>query len=179
APYPRAAEFPADEPSEREVSWLQSFILAVRQIRGEMNIAPSRRIPLLYRNASAQDLDLIQRHQPWLERLAGIEPPRALAPNEPVPPAATALVGDLTLLVPMAGLIDAAAEAERLSKLIARAQSDLDKTRVRLSNDNFVRNAPEAVVAAERARLAELEQTAACLAAQLKRVQDLLKGSDR
>jgi valyl-tRNA synthetase len=174
APYPRAADFPADEPSEREVRWLQSFILAVRQIRGEMNIAPSRRIPLLYRNASAQDIDLIQRHQPWLERLAGIEPPRVLAPNEPLPPAATALVGDLTLLVPMAGLIDAAAEAERLGKLIARAQSDLDKTSVRLSNENFVRNAPEAVVTAERARVAELEQTVARLASQLQRVQDLL-----
>ncbi len=175
APYPDAADFPIDEPSEREVSWLQSFILAVRQIRGEMNIAPSRRIPLLHRNASAQDLELIQRHQPWLERLAGVEPPRALARNEPVPPSATALVGELTLLVPMAGLIDAAAEAERLGKLIARAQSDLDKTRARLSNDSFVRNAPEAVVATERARLAELEQTVARLTTHLKRVQALPK----
>ena len=174
APYPRSADFPVDEPSEREVSWLQAFILAVRQIRGEMNIAPSRRIPLLYRNASAHDLDLIQRHHTWLERLAGVEPPRALAPTEPVPPAATALVGDLTLLVPMAGLIDAAAEAERLSKLLARAQSDLDKARTRLANDNFVRNAPEAVVTTERQRLADLEQTVARLASQLQRVQDLL-----
>ena len=173
APYPRGADFTADEPSEREIGWLQSFILAVRQIRGEMNISPSRRIPLLYRNASAPDLELIQRHHTWLERLAGIEPPRALAATEPVPPAATALVGDLTLLVPMAGLIDAAAEAERLSKLLARAQSDRDKTRVRLANDNFVRNAPEAIVATERQRLADLEQTVARLAIQLERVQDL------
>ena len=173
ASYPARADFPADEPSEREVTWLQSFILAVRQIRGEMNIPPSRRIPLLYRNASAHDIDLIQLHQTWLERLAGVEPPRALSPTEPVPPSATALVGDLTLLVPMAGLIDAAAEAERLSKLLARAQSDRDKTGSRLSNDNFVRNAPEAVVNSERQRLAELEQTVTRLAAQLERVRDL------
>jgi valyl-tRNA synthetase len=174
APYPRPADFPRDEASEQEVSWLQSFILAVRQIRGEMNIAPSRRIPLLLRNAAARDLELIERHRAWLERLAGIEPPRALAPAEPVPPSATGLVGELTLLVPMAGLIDAAAEAERLTKLLARAQSDREKTHTRLANDNFVRNAPEAVVAAERQRLAELEQTAARLAGQLERVQDLL-----
>ncbi|MDE2450255.1 MAG: class I tRNA ligase family protein, partial [Gammaproteobacteria bacterium] len=173
APYPRAADFPRDEASEREVGWLQSFILAVRQIRGEMNISPSRRIPLLYRNAAAHDIGLIERHHTWLERLAGIEPPRALAPAEPVPPSATALVGELTLLVPMAGLIDAAAEAERLGKLLARAQSDLDKARGRLANDNFVRNAPEAVVSTERQRLAELEQTAARLATQLQRVQGL------
>ncbi|MGH8201286.1 MAG: valine--tRNA ligase, partial [Steroidobacteraceae bacterium] len=173
ADYPRASDFPRDEASEREVKWLQAFILAVRQIRGEMNINPSRRIPLLHRNASARDLELIQRHRAWLERLAGIEPPRALAPGEPVPPAATALVGDLTLLVPMAGLIDAAAEAERLSKLIARARSDLDKARARLANDSFVRNAPEAVVNTERQRLAELEQTVGRLASQLERVRDL------
>ncbi len=173
APYPHAADFPRDEASEREVKWLQSFILAVRQIRGEMNITPSRRIPLLLRNAAAHDLELVERHRPWLERLAGIEPPRALAPADPVPPSATGLVGELTLLVPMAGLIDAAAEAERLTKLLARAQSDLDKARAKLANDNFVRNAPEAVVAGERQRLAELEQTVGRLASQLERVQDL------
>ncbi|HEY7887702.1 MAG TPA: valine--tRNA ligase [Steroidobacteraceae bacterium] len=173
APYPCSADYPADEPSERAINWLQAFILAVRQIRGEMNISPSRRIPLLHRNASAHDLELIQRHHTWLERLAGIEPPRALAANEPPPPAATALVGDLTLLVPMAGLIDAAGEAERLRKLLGRAQSDCDKARGRLANDNFVRNAPAAVVATERQRLAELEQTVARLASQLERVQGL------
>ncbi|MFZ0500367.1 MAG: valine--tRNA ligase [Steroidobacteraceae bacterium] len=173
APYPRPADFPRDEASEHEVSWLQSFILAVRQIRGEMNIAPSRRIPLLLRGAAARDLELIERHRTWLERLAGIEPPRALSAAEPVPPAATALVGNLTLLVPMAGLIDAAAEAERLTKLLARAQADLEKIRARLANDNFARNAPQAVVTAERQRLADLEQTVTRLASQLKRVQDL------
>ena len=73
----------------------------------------------------------------------------------------------------MAGLIDAAAEAERLTKLVARARSDLEKTHAKLANDNFARNAPEAVVAAERQRLAELEQTVARLAGQLERVQDL------
>jgi valyl-tRNA synthetase len=173
APYPRPADFVRDEASEREVSWLQSFILAVRQIRGEMNINPSRRIPLLYRNACAHDAELIERHRTWLERLAGIDPPRELAAGEPQPQAATALVGELTLLVPMAGLIDAAAEAERLAKLLARARSDLEKTSARLANDNFVRNAPETVVSAERERVADLEQTVARLAAQLQRVQDL------
>ncbi|HWF98448.1 MAG TPA: valine--tRNA ligase [Steroidobacteraceae bacterium] len=175
APYPRPAEFPPDEAAEREVGWLQAFILGIRQIRGEMNISPSRRIPLLYRNASAQDAELIQRHGAWLQRLAGIEPPRELAAGETQPQAATALVGELTLLVPMAGLIDAAAEGERLGKLLVRAQADLDKLRGRLANESFVRNAPEAVVAGERQRVAELEQTAVRLASQLERVRQMLR----
>ncbi|MGH8170273.1 MAG: valine--tRNA ligase, partial [Steroidobacteraceae bacterium] len=173
ASYPHHSDYPADEASEREVTWLQSFILAVRQIRGEMNIAPSRRIPLLYRNASAHDMELIQRHQTWLERLAGIEPARALFPHEPVPPSATALIGELTLLVPMAGLIDAAAEAERLSKLLSRSKADLEKTRGRLSNDDFVRNAPPAVVTTERQRQSDLERTVSNLTTQLDRVRQL------
>ena len=86
APYPRPADFPRDEASEREVSSLQSFILAVRQIRGEMNIAPSRRIPLLLRNAAARDLELMERHRTWLERLAGIEPPAPSLPPTPCRP---------------------------------------------------------------------------------------------
>ena len=57
---------------------------------------------------------------------------------------------------------------------VARAQADRDKTHGKLANDNFVRNAPEAVVAAERQRLAELEQTVASLASQLERVRELL-----
>jgi valyl-tRNA synthetase len=175
APYPRPEEFPRDEAAEREVGWLQAFILGVRQIRGEMNISPARRLPLLHCNGTPQDLELVRRHRAWLERLAGIEPPRELAAGEPQPQAATALVGELTLLVPMAGLIDAAAEAERLGKLLARARADLDKTRARLANDSFVSNAPEAVVSAERDRQAELERTASGLTAQLERVRELLR----
>ena len=72
---------------------------------------------------------------------------------------ATALVGELTVLVPMAGLIDAAAEAERLGKLLAKTQQDLAKTQQKLANENFVRNAPPEVVEQERERIADLERT--------------------
>ena len=82
-----------------------------------------------------------------------------------------ALAGTLTILVPMAGLIDAEAEAERLGRLLARAQQDLEKTHGRLANDSFVRNAPAQVVAALRARAAELERSVADLAAQLARLR--------
>src|SRR5262252_7082719 len=72
-PYPHAADFPADEEAERETAWVQAVILGVRQIRGEMNISPARRIPLLLKDATAQDERLVARHRAWLERLAGLE----------------------------------------------------------------------------------------------------------
>jgi valyl-tRNA synthetase len=172
-PYPRAADFPADEAAERETAWIQAVILGVRQIKGEMNISPAKRIPLLLKDASAQDEALLARHRTWLERLAGVAQIRLLAPGENAPQSAMALAGSLTLLVPMAGLIDPDAEAERLGRLLARAQSDLEKTRERLARESFVRNAPEQVVALERERAAELERTASGLAAQLERVRGL------
>ena len=173
APYPVASEFPADEAAEREVAWIQSVILGVRQIRGEMNISPAKRIPLLLKGASAAELRYVALHRAWLERLAGLESITLLDAAASVPQSALALVGTLTILVPMAGLIDADAEAERLGRLLARAQRDLDKTRERLANDSFVRNAPSEVVSGERARAEELERTASGLATQLARVRGL------
>jgi valyl-tRNA synthetase len=91
------------------------------------------------------------------------------------PESAIALVGDLSILVPMAGLIDAAAEAERLGKQLVKVRQDLNKTQTKLSNENFVRNAPPEVVEQERTRVAELERTVTNLTAQLERVRLLMK----
>jgi valyl-tRNA synthetase len=170
-PYPRAADYARDDEAEHETAWLQAVILGVRQIRGEMNISPARHLPVLLKDASARDEALVARHRGWLERLAGLESLTFLARGASEPQSAMALAGNLTILVPMAGLIDATAESERLGRLLARAQSDLEKTRTRLANDNFVRNAPAEVVRLERERAAELERTADGLASQLKRLR--------
>jgi valyl-tRNA synthetase len=148
-------------------------ILAGRQIRGEMDIAPSRKIPLLLRNAGERDRALTQKHFAYLSRLAGLDAIRPLAADDAAPESATAVLGELTLLVPMAGLIDPKAEAERLTKRIAKNESDMGKLRGKLGNANFVKNAPPDVVAADQARLAELELQNQSLAAQLDRVHRL------
>jgi valyl-tRNA synthetase len=173
-PYPTAANFPADEAAEREAAWIQAVVLGVRQVRGEMNISPGKRIPVLLKDASAEDQALAARHRIWLERLAGLESLTVMPAGSSAPQSAVALVGTLSILVPMAGLIDAAAETQRLGKLLAKARADLEKTRSRLANDNFVRSAPVQVVATERERVAELEHTTFSLSAQLERVRGLL-----
>ena len=172
-PYPHAADYPADPEAEAEIAWLQSFILAVRQIRGEMDINPAKRIPVLVKEPSTNDRASIERHRTYLERLAGIERIAVLERGVAAPQAATAMVGELTILVPMANLIDAAAESERLGKRLAKTRQDLDKTRAQLGNENFIGNAPAAVVGALRERAAELERTAVGLEAQLQRVRAL------
>jgi len=174
-PYPTAGEYPIDEAAEREVAWIQAFTLAVRQIRGEMNISPSRRIPVLLKGASEHDKAFAERYGAYLERLAGIETLTVLEPGAAAPESATALIGELAVLVPMAGLIDAAAEAQRLGKLLTKAEQELTKTRVKLANENFVRNAPPEVVNTERERQADFERQVTSIKAQLERIRGLLQ----
>jgi len=173
ARYPAATDYAADTEAEAEVAWMKQFILAVRQIRGEMDIAPSRKIPLLLQNAGERDRALIQKHFAYLSRLAGLENITPLLTGDAAPESATAMLGELTLLVPMAGLIDPQAEAERLTRRIAKNESDVGKLKAKLGNANFVKNAPPDVVAADQARLAELESQNLSLAAQLERVRRL------
>jgi len=169
--YPLAADFPADAEAEREVAWIQGFVLAVRQIRGEMDIRPSKLFPVLLKEPSARERANVERHRSYLEKLAGLQGITILEPGVAAPQAATAMVGELTILVPMADLIDAAAEADRLGKRLAKMRQDLDKTRAQLKNESFVDHAPAPVVAALRERALDLERTAAGLEAQLARVR--------
>jgi valyl-tRNA synthetase len=173
-PYPQAADFPADPEAEREIAWLQGVILAVRQIRGEMDINPGKRFPALLKDPTARDLENVARHRNYLERLAGLTSVTVLEPGAAAPQAATATVGELTILVPMADLIDAAAESERLGKRLAKTLQDLAKTRAQLANERFVAQAPAAVVAALRERTADFERAALGLEAQLERVRALM-----
>jgi valyl-tRNA synthetase len=173
ATYPAATDYASDAVAESEVAWMKQFILAVRQIRGEMDIAPARKIPLLLQNAGKADRELATRHHAWLSRLAGLESVSMLDAGAAAPVSATALFGELTLLVPMEGLIDPKVEVERLAKRIAKNESDIGKLNAKLGNENFVRNAPPDVVAADRARAAELEAQNANLAKQLERVSKL------
>jgi valyl-tRNA synthetase len=172
-PYPGAADFARDVEAEDELRWVMDFILGVRQIRGEMDIAPTKRFEVLLTNAGKRDLRLLSAHGGYLERLAQVSGMRVLATGESAPQSATALLGDMQILVPMAGLIDVAAERERLGKKIARTRADLDKCQAKLANQSFVANAPPDIIAKERARIAELERELAQVETQLKRIAEL------
>jgi valyl-tRNA synthetase len=152
--------------------WVMGFILGVRQIRGEMDIAPSKKLPVLLQNANAQDLEYLGRNQLLLLRLAGIETPEVLG-AQVAPISAVALIGTLEVLVPMAGLIDPAAELERLAKRLKKAETDLGKLEVKLGNSDFAKNAPPEIVAKDTQRIAELRAEIAQLSAQAARVRKL------
>jgi valyl-tRNA synthetase len=171
--FPNAADVPADAHAEPEMRWVIAFIEGVRQIRGEMDIAPSRKLEVLLQNASPRDSEYLGRNLAYLMRLAGVEAPRLLAQAQAAPISAVAFVGALEILVPMAGLIDPTAELARLSKQLVKAQNDFVKLENKLSNADFARNAPPEVVAKDRQRLADLRTEIAQLTAQIARVTHL------
>jgi valyl-tRNA synthetase len=137
-----------------------------------MDIAPSRRLPVLLQNAKPKDLEYLERNQQFLMRLAGIEAPQVLD-AQVAPISAVALLGTLEVLVPMAGLIDPAAELERLTKRLRKAESDVSKLDAKLNNGDFARNAPPEIVAKDQQRLAELRTETGQLSAQIERVGKL------
>jgi MoxR-like ATPase len=151
-PYPAPAQFAQDAEAEAELGWIMSFVLGIRQIRGEMDIAPSRAVPLLLQDASADDLERLERHRSYLQRLANLASLAPLADGARVPASATALLGTMKMLVPLAGLIDADAEISRLEKRLARTQSDRTKLVDKLANAGFASRAPAELVEEERGR---------------------------
>jgi valyl-tRNA synthetase len=174
--YPSPESTETDSRAEPEMRWVMGFIEGVRQIRGEMDIAPSRKIEVLLQNATPIDIEYANRNVHYLTRLAGVAAPRPLSTGEAAPISAVALLGTLEILVPMAGLIEPTAELERLAKRQRKVEVDLNKLEGKLANAEFARNAPADVVTKDRARLAELRTEIGQLGAQIARV-DALRSS--
>ena len=171
--FPETGDFATDAAAEEEIGWLKGFVSGVRQIRGEANLSRSVPLSLRLADASALDRERLERHGAQLRKLAGLEGIELVEAGANVKGAATALLGGMRILVPLAGLIDVAAERDRLGKQLARTQDDLGKSRRKLENQSFVANAPAEVVAKENARIAELEQRAAQLAQQIARLAEI------
>lgn len=156
--YPRSDNAWVDVDSAHSIDWLKEFIMGVRKIRSEMDIAPKQGLNVLCQQASESDLKQIKIHQAALKKLAKIEGIDILG-NEEAPEAALALVGEMKVLIPLAGLIDKDAEIERLSKDISKLEINIGKTRAKLANPGFTDKAPAAVVEKEQQRMQEQEQT--------------------
>ncbi|MCR4508888.1 valine--tRNA ligase [Pseudomonas sp. 32.2.56] len=157
-PWPVAAEERIDAAAEGDIEWVKQLMLGVRQIRGEMKISMAKRIDIIVQNAGAEDLRRLTDFEPLLNKLAKLESVRVLEASEEAPMSATALVGEMQVLVPMAGLIDKDAELARLDKEIQRLQGEVQRVGGKLANEGFVAKAPAEVLDKERAKLAEAEQ---------------------
>ena len=172
-PWPVANEARIDAAAEGDIEWVKALMLGVRQIRGEMKISMAKRIDIIVANASAEDQRRLADFEPLLNKLAKLESVRVLAAGEEAPMSATTLVGEMEVLVPMAGLIDKDAELARLDKEIGRLEGEVKRVGGKLANEGFVAKAPAEVLEKERAKLAEAEQALAKLVDQRQRIATL------
>ncbi len=172
-PFPQVNLNKIDKTITAEVDWLKQVIVGIRTIRAEMNIAPQQLLPLLMRHWSQQDQQWLTNNRETIEKLAKLDKIECVTADSDIPPAATALVGKLELLIPMAGIIDKTAEVARLQKEINKLKQDHQRSETKLSNPKFVDNAPEAIVAKERERLTQMQVTLEKLTSRLQQVENL------
>jgi valyl-tRNA synthetase len=166
-PYPTRDEFPLSTTANGDIEWLKAAVIQLRSIRSQMGIAPTKAVPLLL-EGEADDPEQIKRHEASLKFLARLESIEWVQGEAPV--AASAIHGKLKLLIPLAGLIDLDAEKSRLDKEIKRIESEIGKCNGKLASETFVANAPAAVVAQERARLADWSAQLAALTEQRQKL---------
>ncbi|CCF70054.1 valine--tRNA ligase [Xanthomonas citri] len=139
--------------AEADVEWLKSMVSALRRVRSELNVPPSKQVRLLLQAGTADDRPRVARFASQLSFLLKLESIDWLDAGQDTPPSAAAIVGELTLLVPLEGLVDMDAERTRLDKEIRRVEGEIGKCNGKLGSATFVQNAPAAVVEQERARL--------------------------
>jgi valyl-tRNA synthetase len=170
AAWPRAKKAWFDAEAERQVTFLQELVVAVRNLRAENKVGPGRLVPVVVRGEPAQ-LDLVERLADQIRALAKIDALTLARDGSRPRVAASAVVQGAEVFLPLEGLIDLHAERERLVKEADRLLSDLENTRRKLRNEDFLAKAKPEVVERERQRLTSLEETLE----KLKRAQESLR----
>ena len=156
-PFPVADQSKVDSEADADIEWVKNVIIGVRNVRGEMNISPAKDLPIYMARGDATAKRRLEENRQFLSKLASLESITWLDDPADAPLCATALAGDLEILVPMAGLIDVDAELARLDREIDKIGIETKKLTGKLSNPKFADNAPAEVVAKERQRLEDFE----------------------
>ena len=138
-PFPVANPDVIDDEATANLEWVKTFVIGIRKIRSEMDIPPSKPLPILLKNWTEQDQRRFEENATFINSLAKIESADWLADNADAPESATALVGEMNVLIPLAGLIDKDAETARLNKEIEKIQKGLAGVEGRLNNPSLYR----------------------------------------
>lgn len=159
SPYPQVNEEFINPGVEEELTWLKTVIQSIRTIRSEMTISPAKLIPLLLRNVTPTIKERVEKYQNTLIALGKLTHIHCMSEQEPTPVSASAVVGEMELLIPMAGLIDKEAEVSRLNKEIAKLDKDIALAEGKLNNPKFTDKAPAEIIAKEQEKLSQAQLT--------------------
>ena len=162
-----------NSPALAEIDWLKTFVLGVRRIRAERDIAPGKSLAILVKGGTGQERRWLEQNRNYIRTLAKVSTitPVAAEPDDAV----AALAGAMTILVPLADLIDPQAEAEKLAKQLEKLNSERQRIGNKLENKNFIDRAPAEIVQKERDKLAEIHTNVTRLSEQLERLSKMIE----
>ena len=172
AEWAKAGERKIDKQAIVDMEWVKGIILAVRNLRAEMNLKPSKPLPLLLHNTTPEDRRRLQENHLVIQKLANLESIQ-LTGDEELPMTSMRLVGQMEVHLPLAGVIDKDAEISRMDKEIERMEKDIQRTAGKLNSESFVSKAPTEVVDKEKAKLAEAKTARNKLKEQKQQLQAL------
>lgn len=170
--YPSTEEIETDKGSLIEIEWLKTFVLGVRRIRSERDIAPGKTLAVQIKGGNEREHTWLEQNTHYLKSLARIE--SIITIEEEPDDAVIALAGGMTIAVPLADLIDPTAELQKLEKELNKLENDKLGIEKKLANPGFVDKAPEAIVSKERERLLEKEEAMTKMRAQYNRIKKLV-----
>ncbi|MBN8412523.1 MULTISPECIES: valine--tRNA ligase [Halomonas] len=171
--WPLADDALIDQDAIRDIEWLKGVIVAVRNIRAEMNIAPGKPLDAVLTKGSEADRTRLSDNRLFLSKLAKLASIEWLEDASQAPLSATQLVGEMEVLVPMADLIDKDAELARLGKEIDKQDKLIMGVEKKLANEGFVAKAPAAVIDKERGKLEEYQAARRVLVEQREKIAAL------
>jgi valyl-tRNA synthetase len=163
--------------AEDDCNWLKEVIQGIRRIRSELNLPPGKLLDVQLQAGDDVDRSRYTRFKQELSHLGRTRSAAWVAEDADTSQCAVALVGELKVLIPLAGLVDVDEELARLNKQLAREESDLKKSEGKLGNSHFVDNAPKAVVEQEKQRLSSHQSRVENLQTQIRQLESMRSGS--
>lgn len=157
--YPEVDKKFINKTIEEELEWVQKIIQSIRTIRSEMSVSPGKSIPLNLRNVSPAMHERLKKYEQTLKSLGKLTEIHCLDKAQKAQASASAVVGDIELLIPMAGLIDKEAELGRLEKELAKLEKDITFVESKLNNPKFTDKAPADIISKEQEKLAQAKMT--------------------
>ncbi|OOR98900.1 valine--tRNA ligase [Haemophilus paracuniculus] len=171
--FPQIDPLAIDAVAENQINFIKEVIVAVRNIRAESNIAPSKGLDLIARNFSAEEVAILTANEVLLKSMAKLDSVKVLENGENAPLSVAKLVANGEILIPMAGFINKDAELARLTKEIEKLNGEVARIENKLGNEAFVAKAPEAVIAKEREKMQEYQSGLAKLQQQYQAIEAL------
>jgi valyl-tRNA synthetase len=174
APYPQPDPAFANLEAEAEMRLVMETITAIRNIRGEMNVPPATQVEVFLHSQETSAVAALSRHEQPIKILARVQALHCNADGGPPAAAAKAVVDQVDIFLPLAGIIDFAEEAKRLEKEMQKLTKDLDQAQRKLTNEDFLAKAPAEVVAKEKEKLAGWSEKLAKLKTHQERIREMM-----